>query len=67
MKRQKRNLQTRAYQRGYIAGLDGRHQDMCPHVENNMRSQWLAGWREGRVDNWDGLNRVTAMHKMASQ
>lgn len=67
MKRQKRNLQERAYQRGYLAGIDGRHQDLCPHVDSNMRNQWLSGWREGRLDNWNGLTMVSAMQKMATR
>jgi ribosome modulation factor len=65
MKKQKRNLQERAYQRGYRAGLDGRHQDICPHAENGLRSQWLAGWREGRLDKWDGFNLASGMQKLA--
>ncbi len=46
MKKQKRNLQERAYQRGYSAGLGGRNRDNCPHTEGLMRSQWLSGWHE---------------------
>ena len=65
MKKQKRNLQERAYQRGYRAGLEGRHQEICPHTENAMRTQWLSGWREGRLDNWNGLNVLSGIQKMA--
>lgn len=65
MKKQKRNLQERAYQRGYRAGLDGRHKDLCPHMENGLRGQWLAGWREGRTDKWSGFNAVSGVQKMA--
>lgn len=65
MKKQKRDLQERAYQRGYRAGLDGRHQDMCPHILAAMRDQWLAGWREGRVDHWNGFNAASGIQKMA--
>lgn len=67
MKKQKRDLHERAYQRGYHAGLDGRHQDLCPHREEDMRGQWLAGWREGRDDNWNGLNTATGIQKMAAR
>ncbi len=65
MKKQKRNLHERAYQRGYRAGLEGRHLDTCPHCQDAMRNQWMAGWREGRVDNWNGLNAMSGMQKMA--
>jgi ribosome modulation factor len=65
MKKQKRDLQERAYQRGYRAGLDGRHRDQCPHRDGDMRDQWLSGWREGRSDNWDGMNVVSGIQKMA--
>ncbi len=65
MKKQKRDLHERAYQRGYRAGLEGRHLDICPHKQDAMRSQWLAGWREGRIDNWGGLNAMSGVQKMA--
>lgn len=65
MKRQKRNLQERAYQRGYTAGLEGRNRDHCPHQVTEMRSQWLSGWHEGRSDNWDGIGIASGMQKMA--
>jgi ribosome modulation factor len=65
MKKQKRNLQERAYQRGYSAGLSGRNRDNCPHGEGHMRSQWLSGWHEGRHDNWDGFGVVSGIQKMA--
>jgi ribosome modulation factor len=67
MKKQKRDLHERAYQRGYHAGLHGRHQDLCPHQGDDMRGQWLAGWREGREDNWTGLNTATGIQKMAAR
>lgn len=65
MKKQKRNLQERAYQRGYRAGLDGRHRDLCPHETGDMRNQWMSGWLEGRHDNWDGFSTVSGIQKMA--
>lgn len=65
MKKQKRDLQERAYQRGYRAGLDGRNRDQCPHNNGTMRNQWLRGWHEGRNDNWDGMSMVSGIQKMA--
>ncbi|MDB6063126.1 MAG: ribosome modulation factor [Verrucomicrobiaceae bacterium] len=65
MKKQKRDLKERAYQRGYRAGLEGRHQELCPHVLSSMRDQWLSGWREGRLDNWNGFNMASGMQKLA--
>ena len=32
MRRQKRDLNDRALQRGYAVGLSGRSSDICPHV-----------------------------------
>lgn len=62
MRRQKRNRSERAYQRGYLAGLDGRNRELCPHHQTPMRDQWLAGWREGRHADWDGHARLSAAH-----
>jgi len=65
MKRLKRNLTERAFQHGYRAGLDCRGRDLCPHVKGLMRDQWIAGWREGRTDWWDGFGIVPGIQKMA--
>jgi len=65
MKRQKRDLTERAFQHGYQAGLGGRRRDLCPHTQGQTREQWIAGWREGRSDLWDGYGVVPGIQKMA--
>lgn len=64
MRRQKRDMNSRAFDRGYQAGLAGRSQDYCPHADDQHRQHWLSGWREGRADNWDGLTGVSGVHKI---
>ena len=64
MKRQKRDMNTRAFDRGYMAGVSGRSSDICPHEDDEHRQNWLSGWREGRSDQWDGLTGVSGVHKM---
>ena len=64
MRRQKRDVNERAFQRGYNAGLSGRPKDTCPHEHNGVRQQWLNGWREGRSDQWDGYVGVSGIHKL---
>lgn len=64
MKRHKRNMSDRAYQRGYQAGLKGKSQDQCPHETGDSRLEWVTGWREGRVDNWEGYTGIASVHKM---
>ncbi len=64
MKRQKRDMNSRAFDRGYQAGLAGRSADFCPHTEEDHRHHWLSGWREGRSDQWDGLTGVSGVHKL---
>lgn len=66
MKKQKRDKNSRAYQRGYQAGLHGRSQEICPHVAGDVRNQWVSGWREGRCDQWDGLTGVASLHKVSA-
>ncbi|HUH37095.1 MAG TPA: ribosome modulation factor [Spongiibacteraceae bacterium] len=63
MKRQKRNPADRAFQRGYLAGMQGRDRDSCPHEQTDARSNWMAGWREGRSDQWDGMIGVSSLHR----
>ena len=64
MRRQKRDMNTRAFDRGYQAGVAGRSIDFCPHEEEEHRVHWLSGWREGRSDQWDGLTGVSGVHKL---
>lgn len=64
MRRQKRDMNSRAFDRGYQAGVSGRSQEICPHAEQEHRQSWLTGWREGRCDQWDGLTGISGVHKI---
>jgi ribosome modulation factor len=64
MRRQKRDMNSRAFDRGYQAGVSGRSLESCPHTEEEHRQNWLTGWREGRSDQWDGLTGVSGVHKL---
>lgn len=63
MKKQKRNQQERAFTRGYRAGVERRSKDLAPM--GAQRDAWLAGWRSGRADHWDGYTGVSGLHKIA--
>ncbi|USA43239.1 ribosome modulation factor [Spongiibacter taiwanensis] len=65
MKRQKRDMSERAYQRGYSAGIAGRTKECCPHTQHQLKQEWITGWREGRNDHWDGLSTAAALQKQA--
>jgi ribosome modulation factor len=65
MKRSKRDMSQRAYERGYQMGINGRSSDVCPHAAGEQRSSWLIGWHEGRTDQWDGYTLATACHKLS--
>ena len=58
MRRQKRDRVSRAYSKGYQAGIQGKSRDLCPFGNLQARSSWLNGWREGRTDNLQGLTGV---------
>ena len=50
MKRSKRT-QERAYKKGYIQGLKGHSQELCPfNSDLTRRADWLGGWRKGRAE-----------------
>ena len=66
MKRQKRDMDSRAYDRGYLAGVSGRSSDSCPHENEQQRVNWLSGWREGRAAHWDGMTGVSGVHRLPS-
>lgn len=61
MRRQKRDVEHRAFLRGYMAGVQGRSKDLCP--EGSSHNSWITGWREGRTDQWDGYVGVAGIHK----
>ena len=64
MKRQKRDQTERAFAKGYQAGIQGKSRSICPHETGTARQQWLNGWRESRVDQWDGLNIMAQVQKL---
>ncbi|MFY9179262.1 MAG: ribosome modulation factor [Venatoribacter sp.] len=66
MRKQKRDMQERAFSRGYRAGVERRSKDLAPTGETPQRDAWLAGWRSGRSDHWDGYIGVSGIHKMAT-
>ena len=66
MKKQKRDLQERAFARGYRAGVERRSKDLAPIAAGPQRDSWLSGWRDGRADHWDGYIGVSGIHKMAA-
>lgn len=64
MKRQKRDRTDRAYQRGYLTGLEGRSKSLCPKQDGTEHQEWMNGWREGRDDMWNGFQGASAVHKL---
>jgi ribosome modulation factor len=64
MKRQKRDPLGRAYQKGYMAGLEGRSKSLCPEGKPDIHQEWMNGWREGRSDQWDGFTGVRGVHRI---
>lgn len=64
MKRQKRDYDQRAFNKGYQAGVSGKSKSLCPNSTDSNQQHWLNGWREGRGDNWDGLTGVSGIHKL---
>lgn len=65
MRRQKRDKATRAYTRGYQAGVDGRSKSLCPYNDLSTRQYWLSGWRDGREDNWTLYAGASSTSKVA--
>lgn len=65
MRRQKRDRLERAYHKGYLAGLQGKSRDACPKDTGEIHQEWINGWREGRVDMWNGYSGVSGLHKIA--
>ncbi len=62
MKRQKRDLTSRAFTRGYQAGVAGKSKDICPTPVGDNRHHWITGWRQGRSDYWDGYQGISNLH-----
>lgn len=60
----KRDVEQRAFSRGYQAGLSGKSKELCPHSATPGRQSWLDGWREGREDHWGGMQGVSAIHRL---
>ncbi len=50
MKGTKRKPEQKAYKQGYQQGIKGHSQENCPYRNNEVRGQWLGGWRQGHAD-----------------
>lgn len=62
MKRYKRERDELLFSRGFNAGMTGRSQESCPYQDINLRQHWMAGWREGRSNEREGIRGVAALH-----
>lgn len=67
MRRQKRDMKARAYERGYQSGVAGRSSENCPHNTEEQRINWIAGWRDGHSDQIDGMIGVSGVHRLRLQ
>ena len=54
MKKQKRDRTSTLFNRGFMAGINGRSREECPVQTVELRSHWMSGWREGREAHWSG-------------
>ena len=67
MRRQKRDPSHRAFLRGYQAGYDMKTKSRCPFQSDSSTGQeWLRGWREGRKDQWEGVNTQASQEKVSA-
>jgi len=66
MKTQKRDRTSTLFNRGFVAGLNGRTRDTCPVQAIELRSHWMSGWREGREAHWGGMSGVSAIQSNPS-
>jgi len=64
MKRQKRDRVSRAFDKGYQAGLNHRSRDLCPFDELQTRASWLNGWREGYTHHVNGMTGVASIQNL---
>jgi len=64
MKRQKRNQSDRAFHKGYVAAVQGRAHDSCPHENGALHQEWVNGWRQGRQDFWSGFGPRAQAQRM---
>jgi ribosome modulation factor len=64
MKRHKRDMTQRAFQRGYSAGISGKPRESCPHVSTAQRAQWMGGWLEGKEANWSAMTAVSGISNL---
>ena len=65
MRRSKRDMIKRAFERGYQMGLSGRSKETCPHGRGRNQLSWLQGWHAGHVDQWDGATALTGSYQLS--
>jgi ribosome modulation factor len=63
MRTQKRTMQTRAWHRGYRAGVRGRPRTHCPVGALKTQTLWLEGWLSGAEERANGTLALFGLHK----
>ncbi|WP_295803611.1 ribosome modulation factor [uncultured Microbulbifer sp.] len=66
MKRQKRNPSDRAFHKGYVAAMEGRGYETCPHELGLLHQEWINGWRQGRQDYWSGFGPAAQAQRVVN-
>jgi ribosome modulation factor len=66
MKTQKRSQSDRALAKGYQAGATGKSWSKCPFDGGDARENWMAGWREGREDSWNGFGPAAQAQRLSN-
>ncbi len=66
MKTQKRSQTDRAFAKGYQAGAAGKSWGNCPYDLGSTRENWMAGWRNGREDNWNGFGPAAQAQRLSN-
>jgi ribosome modulation factor len=67
-KKQKREGSLRAFSKGYQLGYQGRSEENCPfNLSSNVAKEWLRGWREGRDDQFEGINIQASQQKIVAR
>ncbi len=66
MRSQKRSQSDKAFNKGYHAAMMGRSWNTCPYDSGVARQTWMSGWREGREDQWNGLNQMAQVQKLSN-
>jgi len=67
MRKHKKDLSHRAFNRGYQVAIQGRAESLCPYQQGSpLNIAWRSGWQLGHEDYSSGFSQATLQQRVCN-